>query len=327
MGKNELESKREALDQILGIARLHGLTATDIETAFRSAGESAEPPASILGRILGYLGGTFIFAGLGVFIGLNWDDMNTAARIIVTLGSGIAVFIMALVASGDERYARVKTPLYLIAAALQPVGILVAIDEFSSGGDWHHAAMLTAAIMAAQQGAVFWQKRDTTLLFTTLFFSLWFFGVSLDLLNADDEFIALVLGTSTVALCVGLERTPYRGMNPFWYLFGSFSFFYGLFDMIQHSMVELAFLGAACGGVFLSTWVRSRTLLFTSTVAILAYISYFTSEHFQDSLGWPLVLILLGLVFIALSAIAIRINKRYISNSNPNNADLKDVHE
>jgi len=73
--------------------------------------------------------------------------------------------------------------------------------------------------------------------------------------------------------------------------------------------------------------VRSRTLLFTSTVAILAYISYFTSEHFQDSLGWPLVLILLGMVFIALSAIAIRINKRYISDLNPNDDDLKDAHE
>jgi len=56
-------------------------------------------------------------------------------------------------------------------------------------------------------------------------------------------------------------------------------------------------------------------LLFVCTIAILAYISYFTAEHFQDSLGWPLVLIVLGLVFIALSAVAMRINKRYISNS------------
>ena len=164
-------------------------------------------------------------------------------------------------------------------------------------------------------------------MFTTLFFTLWLLGVSLDLLDADGEFIAIILGASTVALCVGLERTPYRGMNPFWYLSGSSAFFFGVFDIIQHSMVELAFMGAACGGVFLSTWVRSRTLLFTSTVAILAYISYFTSEHFQDSLGWPLVLILLGIVFIALSAIAIRINKRYISDLSPNDNDLKDVHE
>jgi len=124
---------------------------------------------------------------------MNWDVMNTAARIIITLGSGIAVFIMAIVASGDERYTRVKTPLYLIAAALQPVGIPVAIDEFSAGGDWHYAALLTAAMMGFQQGAVFWQKRDTTLLFTTLLFVLWVFGVSLDLLAVDEDLIALIL--------------------------------------------------------------------------------------------------------------------------------------
>ena len=80
-------------------------------------------------------------------------------------------------------------------------------------------------------------------------------------------------------------------------------------------MVVVVALAVACGGVFLSTWVRSRTLLFVSTVAILAYISYFTNEHFQDSLGWPLVLILLGLVFIALSTIAMRISRRYISDA------------
>ena len=322
-----MESRQEAIEKVLSIAREHGLTAADIETALKQAGDGAEPSSSILGRILGYLGGTFIFAGLSIFIALNWDGMNTAARIIITLGSGIAIFIMALVASADERYTRVKTPLYLIAAALQPVGILVAIDEFSSRGVWQHAAMMTAGIMAVQQAVVFWQKRDTTLLFTTVFFALWFFGVTLDLLDVDEDFIALILGASTVGLCLGLERTPYSGMNPFWYLFGSSAVFFGLFDLIQHTKIELVFLGAACGGMFLSTWVRSRTLLFTSTAAILAYISYFTSEHFQDSLGWPLVLILLGLVFIALSTIAIRINKRYISNSNPKNTNMKDGHE
>ena len=124
-----------------------------------------------------------------------------------------------------------------------------------------------------------------------------------------------MLGASSVGFCLGLERTPYRGMNPFWYLFGSGWFFYGLFDLVQHTFFELVFLAFACGGVFLSTWIHSRTLLFVCTVAILSYIGYFTAEHFQDSLGWPLVLIMLGVVFIVLSAVAVRINKRYISKS------------
>lgn len=308
-----METKSQAIEQILQIARRHDLTPSDIEAAFEKTGLAEdEPSTSLLGRILGYLGGTFIFAGLGVFIALNWDTMNAAARIIITLGSGVAVFIMALVASADERYARARTPLYLIAAALQPVGIMVAIDELSTGGDWHYAAMCTAAIMSVQQGMVFWQKRDTALLFTTVAFVLWFFGVALDLLNVPDDLISMVLGAATVSLCIGLESTPHKVMNPFWYLLGSVGFFAGLFELIENSAIEIVFLAIACGGVFLSTWVRSRTLLLTSTSAILAYIGYFTAEHFQDSLGWPLVLIMLGLVFIGLSAVAIRISKRYM---------------
>lgn len=311
-----MTAKHEALEQIVEIARAHGLTPVDITAAFEEARPGREQiSGSLLGRILGYLGGTFIFAGLAVFIALNWDVMNSAARIIITLGSGITAFIMAIVASADERYARVRTPLYLIAAALQPVGLLVAIDEFSSGGSWHYAALLTAGIMGFQQAAVFWQKRDTTLLFTTLVFALWFFGVALDLVNVDEDLIALILGASTLSFCIGLERTRHRGMTPFWYLAGSILFFYGLFELVQRTAFELVFLAFACAGVFLSTWVRSRTLLFVCTIAILAYISYFTAEHFQDSMGWPLVLVVLGMVFIALSAMAMRISRRYISDS------------
>lgn len=311
-----MTTKHEALEQILKIARAHGLTPSDIVTVFEEASFDREQSSgSLLGRILGYLGGTFIFAGLGVFIALNWDVMNSAARIIITLGSGISAFIMAIVASTDERYVKVRTPLYLMAAALQPTGILVAIDEYSSAGDWHHAALLTAGIMGFQQAAVFWQKRDTTLLFTTLVFALWFFGVALDFVNVKNELNALVLGASTLSLCVGLERTPHRGMTPFWYLAGSILFFHGLFELVQRTAFELVFLAVACTGVFLSTYVRSRTLLIVCTIVILAYTGYFTAEHFQDSLGWPLVLVVLGLAFIALSAVAMRINKRYISDS------------
>jgi len=311
---NEMKTKHEALEQISEIARAHGLTAVEIKTALAETEQGLEQSSGgLLGRILGYLGGTFIFAGLGVFIALNWDVMNSAARIIFTLGAGITTFIMAMIASSDERYTGTRIPLYLISAILQPVGLLVAIDEFSSGGDWHYAVLLTAGIMGFQQGVVFWKKRNTELLFTTLVFILWFFGTALDLVNVQEDLNALVLGTATVIFCIALEPTRYQRMTPFWYLAGSVLFFEGLFGLVQRTSFELVFLAVACAGVFLSAYVRSRTLLFVCTIAILAYISYFTAEHFQSSFGWPVLLIVLGLAFIALSAVAMRINNRYIN--------------
>ena len=62
----------------------------------------------------------------------------------------------------------------------------------------------------------------------------------------------------------------------------------GLFSLIEGSLLEIFFLGAACGLVFLSTWVKSRGLLLVGTVAILGYIGYYTAEHFTDVVGWPI---------------------------------------
>jgi hypothetical protein len=166
--------------------------------------------------------------------------------------------------------------------------------------------------MVVQQGAVFWKKQDTTLLFTSLAFAVWFLGTALDILEVDNDLIALILGVSTVGLCNGLQHTVHRGLTPFWYFVGSIAFFGGLFSLMQDTPVELLFLAVACSSVYLSIYVRSRTLLFVSIASILGYIGYFTSKHFLDSFGWPLVLILLGLILIGLSTFALRISRRYM---------------
>ena len=42
------------------------------------------------------------------------------------------------------------------------------------------------------------------------------------------------------------------------------------------------------------------------------YVGYFTKENFADSVGWPLALILLGILMMAIGAFAVRIHRRYI---------------
>ena len=82
----------------------------------------------------------------------------------------------------------------------------------------------------------------------------------------------------------------------------------GLFSLLEESVLEI--LAAACDVVFLSTWIKSRSLFLVGTVAILAYVGYYTAEHFTDVVGWPIALILFGLILIGLSAVAFRINRK-----------------
>jgi hypothetical protein len=309
-----MDARTQALEEIVARARQHGLSAADVAAAL---GDAPEPIGesrirSVLVRALGYLGGTFVFAGVGVFIALQWDSMNAPARIVITLGSGVAAFVLALLASRELRYDKAATPLFLMAAALEPTGMLVAFDELGSGGDWEWAALVTCATMALQFGGTFTALRRSTLLFLTVAFGLLFWYTAFDLLGADDEVMALVLGASLVLTAVGVDRTVHRVITPVWYLLGAAGFLYGLFDVVDGTPLEILFLGAAAGCVYLSALVHSRTLLFVATGAILAYTAWFTGEHFADSVGWPIALVVFGLIMIGLSALAFRIDRDYV---------------
>ncbi len=308
-----MTTKEQALKQIAGIAREHDLTSVEILAELSPGKEASDSKSSILTRLLGYLGGIFVLAGLGVFIEMQWEAMNSIARITVTLGSGIAAFVMALFAVGDQRWEKTATPLFLLAALLQPTGILVAIDEFSRGGDERHAILLTAGVLLIQQTLTFLKTGRSVLLFMALIFAVCLYGTAMDLVDLDEDLIVFTLGLSVLLATYSIDRTRHAAITPFWYFVSSTAMLTGLFSLIEGSALEILFLGATCGVVFLSTWVKSRGLLFVGTVAILGYIGYYTAENFSGVVGWPIALILFGLALIGLSAVAFRINRKYIA--------------
>ena len=309
-----MDERTRALEEIVSIARLHRLSAIDISAAL---GDAPEPSTenrvrAVIVRVLGYLGGTFVFAGVGVFIALQWESMNAAARVVITLGSGSSAFVLALLSSREARFDKATTPLFLIASALEPMGMLVAFNEFGSGGNWRWAALATCATMAIQLGATFRSVRRSTLLFLTVLFGALFWWTAFDLLDADDAVVALVLGGSLVLIAAGVDRTVHRVITPVWYLVGSAGFLYGLFDAVEDTPLTIVFLIAAAGFVYLSAVLHSRTLLFVATAAILAYTAWFTGEHFANSVGWPIALVVFGLLMIGLSTLAFRFDRDYV---------------
>ena len=312
-----MTDRARALADVVALARQHGLSAGEIAEALfdQDAPSGATRRSGILVRVLGYIGGTFVFAGVGVFIALQWDSMNSAARVVVTLGSGLAAFVLAVLSSRDARYDKAATPLFLMAAALEPTGMLVAFNELGSGGDWHGASLVTCGCMALQFGFVFGTIRRSTLLFLCVLFGTLFFWTAFDLLDMDDEFTAVVLGASLLLTAIGISRTPNRVITPVLYLFGAAGFLYGVFEFVEGSPLELIFLLCAAGFVYLSVTLHTRTLLFVATAAILAYTAWFTGEYFADSVGWPIALIIFGLLLIGLSALALRIDRDYVRAS------------
>ena len=316
-----MEDRAAALTEIARLARAHQLTASDIAAALgddaeavgQSSPDAAPAPGSgVLVRVLGFLGGTFVFAGLGVFIALQWEGMGSPARVIITLGTGVAAFALATLARREPRFARAATPFYLAAAVLEPLGMLVAFEEYGSGGDWRWASLVVSLTMAAQFGLAFIAARRSTVLLIAGTF--WAVGMwtAFDLVDLDNGVIGLAVGGSLIMMAVWADRAGHRDITPLWYFFGAAGCLAGLFDLVESTMIELVFLGAASGFVYLSVILRSRTLLVVATLAILSYTGYFTSEHFAESVGWPLALVGFGLFMIGLSTLAVRIDRQYV---------------
>jgi hypothetical protein len=316
-----VDDRSHALAEIVRLTRAHSIGLDEVAAALGQAAEAPAvtvPPAEprrgskVLVRVLGFLGGTFVFAGIGVFIALQWDAMNSAARVVATLGLGVAAFALAALARRTTRFERATTPLYLAAAILEPIGMLVAFEEFGSGGDWRWASLVTSGAMATQFGLAFAVAKRSTLLFVCLSFAVVGLWTGLDLLELDGNLIAITVGVSLILAAVWADRSAHGDITPLWYFTGGIATLGGLFDFVESSPFELSFVAAAAAFVYLSVVLHSRTLLVVATLAILAYTGWFTAEHFADSIGWPLALVAFGLFMIGLSALAVRIDRQYV---------------
>ena len=95
-------NRQQALDQIRELMAEFAITLNEIDVANRSVNEPDRRSQTIV-RVLSYIGGTFIFAGIAAFVALQWDAMNALTRVIVTLGSGISFFVLALLAMQQKR--------------------------------------------------------------------------------------------------------------------------------------------------------------------------------------------------------------------------------
>lgn len=308
----DINDRDDALAAIADIARTHGLTVEDI-AAFLSRGQvQPHRKTEILTKLFGYLGGVLIFAGLVIYAGMQWDGMGSAERIAITLGPGIIAYVLAIACLRDPRYIRAATPLFLIAGLLQPSGMMVAIAELSHGGDERHALLVVFAIMAVSFGFTFWREQRATLLFLLLIYVSSWFAVFFDLMGLEDDYNALVVGFFLTAVTYGISKTRYRTISGFWYFVGSAILLAASFDILERSPFDVLFLGLACFLMFVSLVVRSRALLLNGTLGVLFFIGYYTSEYFADVGGWPLALLVMGLVLIGMSKVALELNRRYI---------------
>ncbi len=308
-----MTAKQDALVEVVDIIKRHGLTLEEVYAALQNTTEfQTQKSSNLLMRIFGYLGGLFVISGLATFIGMAWNDLGPAGQIMCTLGIGFCLFVSALTCTTNDKLEAAATPLFLLAALLQPVGIGVLMDIFSNGGNPAHGVLLLTGVMMVQQGCAFISKDRTVLAFTTLVFTGLFLFTLLDLMQIPSELIGIVMGISLTCIGWSLDKSKHKPLAWLCYLTGTVMTLCVAADMLRNTPFEILFLGLSCGVIFLSTVARSRTLLVVGTIALLSYVGYFMDKYFGGLLAGPIGLILVGVLLIGAGVAAVKVNNKYI---------------
>lgn len=369
-GMMNKKTPQEHLSFLVGYMREQGLTLEQLGAAWNATpvvANELKPKRStgdIASTVMFFLGATFVFAGIGVYISMFWDSMSSFMRIVVTLGVGFGLSLYSVVAMKEGKYPKAILPLIMIAAVIETGGWFVFLHEmFPQGDDWRKAALFCFGIMALQQAVVFHTFRRDSLAFTAIAFAYGALQMALDIAGMRDEHIALLLGGSMVYSAYVLDKTPHRALSAVFYFFGglwfntgvfvvleratslslatiitgisifslgnamrhadehklaglgfffgSAMFYAGLFDEVRHTPLELLYFGVAVALMYGSALLQSRALLATSVLAMLGFIGYYTSEYFMNSVGWPVALIIMGIAFLGVGSMAIRVKRKY----------------
>jgi len=122
---------------------------------------------------------------------------------------------------------------------------------------------------------------------------------------------SLLVGLSVMSAAYGLQLAGrYAGLTALGYFFGSILAYSGLFDLVHHTAFELGYLAVTATMLYACVVLQSRALLFTTVIAMLGFIGFYTAKYFANSLGWPITLVLMGVAFLGVGTIAIRVRRQ-----------------
>lgn len=269
--------------------------------------------SSLIIKLFSYLGAVFILGGIAAFVSLYWGDLNSVLRVSLLLIPGFLLYLIASLLSEHDLIKKFTAPLYILGYILELSGLYVFLHEYFSQPDrWDKATLFVFGTLLLQQGFTFLTHKNPVVLFCSIASSI---GVLLALFNMahlDENFSIAIIGTLLLFCAYFMSKTNFQGAAAgFWYFMGGFMCLGGLFSVLDSNQLDILILVPTCFLIYLSTFVKSKALLFVSIVSLFLFLGYFTTEYFSDSLGWSLLLIILGIILFALSLAAVKLGKRF----------------
>lgn len=317
--------KEEFLQNVRELAAAGTITESELVGAYRAARKDAGASVRLgISEVLYYIGGAIVCIGIGIFLFQNWGDLNMATRIIATLGSSIAAYVVGVLFKQYKNLGQVSDAFFLIASAVLPIGLGVTFHEYGTEvGNPRMQSVMSLIAFAVMLSSYTLYRRIVFMIFGVLFGTWAYFSVISWVIGTYPvdtlfEYVVLAAGIAYVLLGYGfVNHKDLRVLTGVLYSIGLIAALgsalaLGGWTPEQNVFWEVIFPGLALGTAFLGAYLKSRSFLVFGSMYLMAYIIKITAEYFSDTLGWPLALVICGFALIAIGYGAFYVNKKYL---------------
>lgn len=324
--------KQELLSAVSQMALSKNITKEELVQAYMTgAGQEVEHEETFkkrmdLSEVMYYIGGAIVFLGIAILCFQSWESFNSVVRIIVTLGSALAAYAVAVLLYKYEDYGKVSQAFFLISGMLAPLGLNVLFHEMGMNVEKNIYQLLIFFILSVWFLSSYFFFKRAIIMFFAIIFSTGFFHFIINIIVGDKlsysaaekltEYRIMVLGLAYMLLGYQFLKTELKPLSGILYSFGSIFFLgstmaLGGWTPNQNVFWELVYPLLVFGTIFVSVYVKSKALLTFASLFLVGYILKITSEYFSNGLGWPLALVLAGLGIMAVGFYAVKLNKKY----------------
>jgi len=285
-------AKAAAIAEIRRIIEANHLESADLQELVTSTRRDTPRRERVRHAVLGpivlrvfyYLGGTLVFAGLGIYIQTVWPDLTSLQRVLITLGPGFVAYILGILFARTAEFEQAATPAHLVAFVMQPVGITVLLDEFFKGNDTALGAMIVFGPLAVQQFLTFVALKRPSLLLFTLLYTYGFVGAASVHFEFDYGVSAFACGLFLYLLSVDMHRKDtFRDLTLLFFPLGSGLMLAGLSYHLGGTIYEPLALALSFGFLMHAVVSGSKTLY---VMAILYVAGYFVDGFGGSWWGW-----------------------------------------
>lgn len=322
---NKINTGEISQDEVFGQFNLVTPTATQVDNEKIKRSHHFS-----ITKMLYALGAAVVIIGIIIFFAQIWDDLGSLGRIVVTLGLGLLIAAIGSMLLKQKPEDNIGAVFHFIGGVLIPSGVLITLHELgvSFASLWPAAIafgvifvfylLLNLAhghsilkLFAIANGTVFMYLLVGAMIKGPNYY------IYHELYEDLYAYLTMMIGASYLFLAQFFCDKWNKRLLGALCFFGSGGFLVAAFSQVLNSPLwQIFYFLILSGGLFLSIYMKSRSILFMSTIFLVAHITRITSEYFADSIGWPISLVILGFVFIGLGYASVTINKKYIRDNN-----------